>query len=561
MKRFIPPLLIVVLISLGIASPVKAHASLVRSVPQSGEVLTESPPEIVLEFTEEIDPGVAKVELFDAGGQLIAAGPGVVDPNAPRVLQLEVDPLPDGAYSAVWRVRSAVDGHITNGAVGFSIGEASAPASLLPPPGTPDPAAAVPSNAETIARWLAYLSAAVAVGSLSFGFLIWRPAYQNQTDKSEEFEEAVRRRMGQLALGSLILLGIATFSFALIQTAEALEVPVWGLSGTALSQMFLGYIGRLLMARLILVILLGVLVARLPSPGTGSKIVWWSILLIGSALLLTFSLQGHSAARGSVIGVVMIWLHLAGMTVWLGGLPMLFFVLRQANAMAPTIFPRFSQAALISVGMIAATGLYNGLIFVRTGEALTATTYGRALIAKTGIFAFLLMLGAINLLYLSPRLRAGVQGAWYGLSRTIRTEMALGIALLLAVGVLSGVAPAFEALQAHQQQGIIETASVDGVDMMLRVMPGESGDNEIGVEFTDTRPGAANVPPEVLLRLTATSMDMGTQQVEATSVDGVRYTVRGSYFPMVGPWELEIIIRRPGFNDVRKTFALNISSP
>ena len=57
------------------------------------------------------------------------------------------------------------------------------------------------------------------------------------------------------------------------------------------------------------------------------------------------------------------------------------------------------------------------------------------------------------------------------------------------------------------------------------------------VEFTDTRPGANIVAPEVLLRLTATVMDMGTQQVETTSVDGLRYTARGSYFPMQGPRE------------------------
>ncbi len=255
----------------------------------------------------------------------------------------------------------------------------------------------------------------------------------------------------------------------------------------------------------------------------------------------------------------MIWLHLAAMTIWLGGLPMLFLALRRTDVPAAALVPRFSEAALVSVAIIIATGLYNAFIFVKTGEALTATTYGRALIAKTGIFAFLCVLGATNLFYLSPRLRGGNNNARYGLFRTIRTEMALGILLLLAVGILSGVAPAFEALQAHKEQGIIETASVDGVDMMLRVMPGESGDNEIGIEFTDTRPGAAEIPPEVLLRLIATTMDMGTHQVEATSVDGVRYTARGSYFPMVGPWELEIIIRRPGFNDVRKTFALDIT--
>jgi hypothetical protein len=91
-------------------------------------------------------------------------------------------------------------------------------------------------------------------------------------------------------------------------------------------------------------------------------------------------------------------------------------------------------------------------------------------------------------------------------------------------------------------------------------MPAQGGDNEIGVEFTDDRPGASEAPPEVLLRLTAIEMDMGTQQIEATSVDGRRYTARGSYFPMIGPWELEVIIRRSGFNDVRQTFELEIQN-
>ena len=295
------------------------------------------------------------MELFDASGQVVVPGPGVVDLNEPRVLRLALDPLPDGVYSAVWRVRSAVDGHINNGAVGFSIGEASAPASLLPPPGTPDPATVFPSNAETIARWLAYLSAAVAVGSLGFGFLIWRPAYRNQANKTEESDEAIRRQIRQLALGSLVLLGIATFSFAAIQAAEALEISFWGLFGTALPQIFLGHIGRLLIARLILVIILGGFVARLPSPGTGSTKLWWVILLTGSALLFTFSLQGHGAARGSVIGIVMIWLHLAAMTIWLGGLPMLFLALRRTDVPAAALVPRFSGAALVSVGIIAAS--------------------------------------------------------------------------------------------------------------------------------------------------------------------------------------------------------------
>jgi copper transport protein len=239
---------------------------------------------------------------------------------------------------------------------------------------------------------------------------------------------------------------------------------------------------------------------------------------------------------------------------------MLFLALRRGEFPASVLVPRFSEAALISVGLILATGLYNAFAYVQTGEALIATTYGRALIAKTGIFAFLYILGTVNLFYLSPRLHEEGNNAQNALGRTVRLEMALGILLLLVVGILSGVAPAFEALKTRQEQGIIETASVDGVDMLLRVVPGASGENEIGVEFTDPRPGASAVQPEVLLRLTSMSMDMGTQQVQALSVDGLRYTARGSYFSMAGPWELEIIIRRPGYNDIRHAFELEIQN-
>ena len=191
MRRILPILMLVLILALGVPRAAKAHASLVASVPVAGEVLREAPAEIMLEYSEELDSASSQVQLFDAGGQV--EGPGAVDPAEPRVLRLQTGSLPDGVYSAVWRVRSAVDGHVTSGSVGFSIGEASPPASLLPPPGTPDPARATPSGAQTFARWLAYLSVTLALGSLAFGFLVWRTAYRLEVSRSQAADETVRR--------------------------------------------------------------------------------------------------------------------------------------------------------------------------------------------------------------------------------------------------------------------------------------------------------------------------------------------------------------------------------
>ena len=557
MRRLIP-FLVVIVVSLWMTSAAKAHASLMRSIPDAGAMLAVPPPEVVLEYTEELDPVATKVDLFDLNGQVVIPGPGVIDPSARHILRLKIDTLPDGVYSAVWRARSAVDGHVTNGSVGFSVGEGSPLASLLPPPGTPDLATRLPSRAETFVRWLAYLSVTVAVGSLAFGFFIWRPAYRLDLNKTQAVDETIRRRIRWLALGGLASLGMATILFVMVQAAQARELTLWSALSLPPSELLSGRIGLFMILRLLLIIALGAFVLQLPSPGMGYASTWWIIILLGSAIVLTFSLQGHGAAQGSVLAVVVIWLHLAATAVWLGGLPMLSLALRQEGVSAAVLVPRFSQAALISVATLVVTGIYNGITFVGTTEALTGTTYGRSLITKTGIFALLLTLGAANLFYLSPRLRQAIHTGLKGLTYTVRLEMALGIILLLAVGVLSGVFPAFDALQAQREQGFSERANVDGVDMLVRVAPGQAGDNEIGVEFTDTRPGAEMVSPEVLLRLTALSMDMGTQQVRATSADGLRYSARGSYFPMTGPWELEVIIRRTGFNDVRRIFELEI---
>jgi methionine-rich copper-binding protein CopC len=256
MRRFLLFFIIVMLMALWIVIPVKAHASLIRSVPDVGAVLAQPPPEIILEYSEELDAAATQVDLYDGSGQVVIPGPGVIDLGNPHILRLHVRSLPEGVYSAVWRVRSAVDGHITNGSVGFSVGEGSPPASLLPPPGTPDPAMRLPSAAETFVRWLAYLSVTLTVGSLVFGFFIWRPAYRLDVNKWPAADEVIRRRIRWLALGGLAGLGIATITFVVFQAAQAREFLIWSALSLPPVELFSGRIGLLMSLRLLLVVAL-----------------------------------------------------------------------------------------------------------------------------------------------------------------------------------------------------------------------------------------------------------------------------------------------------------------
>ena len=126
------------------AGSVRAHASLVSSLPAAGATLPTAPPELVFAFTEELEPGFSKLELRNSANAVVAPGPGVVDAADSATLRLALPPLPADTYTVLWRVRSAVDGHITEGSVPFGVGVTFAGAALIPPVGTPDPATVAP---------------------------------------------------------------------------------------------------------------------------------------------------------------------------------------------------------------------------------------------------------------------------------------------------------------------------------------------------------------------------------------------------------------------------------
>src|SRR6476646_9785338 len=107
------PLLLAIALALLLARPAAAHANLLRSEPAAGALLDTAPPSLTLEFSEELDASFSQAQLFDSQNQLVEPGPGTVDPATPQVLRLILPDLPKGSYTALWRVRSAADGHIT----------------------------------------------------------------------------------------------------------------------------------------------------------------------------------------------------------------------------------------------------------------------------------------------------------------------------------------------------------------------------------------------------------------------------------------------------------------
>jgi copper transport protein len=189
---------------------------------------------------------------------------------------------------------------------------------------------------------------------------------------------------------------------------------------------------------------------------------------------------------------------------------------------------------------------------------LAATTYGRALMVKLGLFGLLLLLGGLNLFILSPRLRASGDRLARAFARSVRAELVVGALLLLAVGAMTSVAPSKTAWEEHERLGLVEEATLGDVDLVLRVAPAQIGDNEFAVDVTDRRPGAQAAPTKVLLNFGMVGMDMGQLQTEAQAQGTERYTTRGNFVSMGGRWQIEVVLRRAGFDDVRHTFQVDV---
>ncbi|GAB4193219.1 MAG: copper resistance protein CopC [Roseiflexaceae bacterium] len=546
----------------------EAHANLVDSDPPAGAVLASSPSELVLEFTEELDPGFSQVELFDSAMRRLNAGPGQIDPAVPRRLRLAVAELPQGSYTALWRARSAVDGHVTEGNLPFGIGVAPAETGLLPPPGTPPPAIAPAPPLDSALRWLSLLAATLMLGGLPFGLLVWLPLAKGNQDAAlaAETQHQTLNTQNFILIGGILLV-IATLLFLVSQAAGATGVGLAQAFGAPLADLLRGRSGLLGLVRAGLALLIMALAWRLPpverAPGR-----WWLLLVLGAALLLTFSLGSHAAAQpsGAALALLADWLHLAALVLWLGGLPALLGALLIARAhpqaiAAGPLVARFSRLALLAVAVLALTGSYSALQQIGSVEQLTGTTYGRALLVKLGLFGLLLVLAAANLLVLSPRLRGQPSAgpALRALGRTVSAELLLGAVVLLAVGVMTSVAPSTVAWEQQRQQGVVQEAQAGDVDLLLRVAPGVIGGNAFAVDVRDRRPGAAAVPAKVLLRFGMIGMEMGQLQVEATPSGADRYVARGSYTAMGGRWSLLVILRRDGFDDVEHTFEFDLT--
>ena len=110
--------IVTILALLAAPGAANAHAMLDHATPAVGSAVAAAPKEVVLSFTEKLEPKFSSIEVRNANGAAVSTGPARANGMEMRV---GLKQLPAGTYKVIWRVLS-VDTHRTNGSFTFRVG-------------------------------------------------------------------------------------------------------------------------------------------------------------------------------------------------------------------------------------------------------------------------------------------------------------------------------------------------------------------------------------------------------------------------------------------------------
>ena len=557
----------------------EAHANLVLSEPSANSTLDASPDRVTLWFTEPMEARFSEIQVLNSAGARVDNEDSTVDANDFTVMSVSLSSLPDGTYTVAWRNLSTIDGHALRGAFPFSVGEPISETAAEHGLDVP----LFQSPEEPFIRWLVLLSALALTGGLVFELLVSGPVLTAAGTRSPlgRLRPRLRSRSRRLFWFALIVFLAASGAQMLTQAALIFEVPpLETLGAPALEVLQTTEWGRMWLWRAGLAVLVGALFLlpiivrfrRAPRQNRLNAITLWLALIASLGILLTISMTSHAAATIGIARFALIndVLHLTAAAVWVGGLLQLIAntplyiggISESARRHALSgLVRRFSAAAALSVVVLIITGVYSAWAQVTEFAALD-TPYGNALIAKVVVIAVLLLVAAVNLIWIRPRLRGSSSAARW-LRRTVMAEVALALLVILAVGFLTALEPARQVASrvlVIQQQELIFSETVEGAEVTLVVEPARVGANTFTVRLSDRFGNPIDNATDVRLRVSYLEADFGEESVPTVNIGGGEYVLSDTTISIVGAYQAELLVQRPDAFDARTAFRFEIGS-
>ena len=416
---------IAVVVVLALPGAAWSHARLLHTQPANGAVLAAPPTELRVVFDDVVRAGPG-IEAVRNGGGSILAGKAHVD--ARRTLVVPLHPgARHGAFSVRWAVISD-DGHLESGIVAFAVGKGQA--TPLPTLRATDTA---PAADDVVSRWLLYVGLLAVVGLAFLG-------------------AADTERLALFLTTAAVLAAVGAGSEA---HAAGLDTR----AGTALGATALA----------------AVVVATLAGAATLAPRVLAVARASAPLLVLGPAFAGHAYDHGvGRVQVAVDSLHLLGASAWVGALVGLV-AFRDAQRRRTVVL------AAAGVVVLAATGVIRAWSELSRWSQIWDTSYGRALMIKTGVLVAALAFGW--LLRAQARRRAGI-------------ELAFVAGILVAVAFLVLLPPGRSI-----GGGLVRVSTAEPGPRPPRVPPGavvvaqEMGDLGVALELEPQRTTAVVLSP------------------------------------------------------------------
>lgn len=556
------------------APPVSAHSLVERSEPPANRLLLRPPSEIVLVFSEPVDPRRTEIRVLDQEGRRIDRGDFRFSADR-RQARLPVTLPGPGIYTVTWTTLSTIDLHTYEGFFTFTLGPLR-PGSFSLQAGR----SGEPSPVEIGLRWLIFLGAAVLTGGLVVHTLLL-PAAMAGWPPNNTWQEVVERRWRLIGTfgAALVLAGTlgdltgqaarvaaaageplaATVSS--LATSDATRVPLALKIGATVGLLFL-------LHRRSPNVSLPQPVGLIASSSVISSGITVRFILAGF-LLLGVSLTSHAAASGILVLLAVDWLHLLSAAVWAGGLIYLAVIVvptvagldepGRARLLGPLI-GRFSNVALASVAVLIITGVYAAVVNIPAMQAITATAYGRTLSIKVSLLIPLLAVAAVNLLVMRPRLVDAARKVLTDASgralrsrffRLVRSESVLVSLVLAAASTLAILPTARQVWALNQGRDFALVRRTGDVEGILRIKPYQVGENRFELRLRNLRSELTIPDARVRFTFLPLATNLGTTVAEATPQGNGRYEFQGTFIGARGPWLITVTVRRRGLEDAK----------
>lgn len=221
--------------------------------------------------------------------------------------------------------------------------------------------------------WVRDLAAALTIGSvLVGGVLAPQPSPQ-------------LRRIALVGAG-IWLLALAVQAVLTVSEILALSWPEAVDRDVALALLDRTDLGRVLLGQAVLIAVAVVLIAlgrRGPLAGAAA------VLLLGAACLP--GLTGHGGLdHGHTAATVSLGLHMVAASVWVGGLVAVAVYLADGSPAPAIVLRRYSVLALVSVVLVAESGLANASLRLDGVASLLTSPYGAIVLAKATLLIVLI---------------------------------------------------------------------------------------------------------------------------------------------------------------------------